>query len=282
MNSHNQKLLNISHTLKIVTKCWTMAEESLQADIKEYLPSAGEEFITQLFFLKFAKLLDKSSKNRAIEQAFRDDLKENFPDHRDNYSLTQLANGLIANAALHKRKTEEKTGGDLGLMIARPNIEAGSDKQFLYVNNYQCGLLCQAKMRNAKNKWGKFTCYQIKNLNDKLRYLSLLLYSYEDKERRMLKKFLWQDCKLASKICEVSSWLKSGDFPSLTDSIELLTELGNGRIGTDDEDIIKNTIIPYGNTILMITIDWPKRQGPGSQVFIDSPQQDSSQLHIRV
>jgi hypothetical protein len=270
-------ILNISNTLRVVAECWVRAEASLLTEIKAVSPDANEEFITKSFHGKFAKALVEASTERCVEEAFLLDLQTAFPDLCFGPELRGLAHGLIANVTLHTRQTEELTGGDIGFMIVRPQI---SDHiHSLHVRPYRRGLLCQAKLKNPKHAWGRFTDPQMKELcYERLQYLALLLYRYEDEERRILRPFQWQLCNSASSIAHVANWLSKNNFPSLATSSDIINRLGNAQIGTDDDAALDKTVAPAGNTALVIMINWPKDAGPGSQVYVYSARQSLQQL----
>jgi len=257
-------IMKIPHTLNIISLCWQQAEENLQEKIQKYYPRKGEEFITEQFHGMFAEILDLASQDKKIERAFSRDLRKAFPDVH-SYDIDKISRGLIAQAILHKRKTEETTGADIGLAINRPAIE--NHGNIFKINSYRRGLLCQAKLRKVNKKWNTFTETQEKVLADRLDYLGLLLYKYVDKERRELKPFQWQLCQGASNIVEVTNWLKAGEFPSTLESEKIIKALGEGRIGTSDKKILDEFITPEKNTSLEIIIKWDDdAKKPGSEI----------------
>ena len=157
-----------------------MAEKSLQTDIYNCYPDVGEEFITQFFHSKFATALMVASEAGLIQNSFLADLNKAFPNHYSE--VGQIAEGLIAEVTLHKRITESITGGDIGLIIIRPQVSEQGD--YFKISDYRRGILCQAKLKRASGKWGSFTKKQINILPERLQYLALLLYSYEDDRRK--------------------------------------------------------------------------------------------------
>ena len=149
-------VFQIPYTLDVISSCWKEAEESLRADISEDYPNANEEFITQMFHGKLSKFLKIASKERRIETSFRRDIENAFPMIQ-NYDVYKISNGLIADVVLHKRKTEMVTGGDIGLIINRPNIELQTYRNVVKVDFYRNGLLCQAKLKKPNGRWNTFT-----------------------------------------------------------------------------------------------------------------------------
>ena len=267
------EIMRIPNTLNFIAYCWMIAEESLRKDIQICWPGSDEEFITQYFHGKFGATLMFASKYKFIEKAFFEDLVLSYPGFQ--LESETIANGLIAEAVLHKRRTESITGGDMGLIIARPQIS--NDGNYFNISDYRRGLLCQAKIKRSSGNWGGFTKNQIEILPKRMQYLSLLLYSYEDKGREKLKNFIWQGCQFA-EMDQVQEWLKCDFFPKTNTSDEIITALGNGSIGTDDNQIIDKVIAPAKNPTLVIRITWPNDLpppgGPDSSVRISSRQNE--------
>lgn len=257
MFPHMVNLLEIPNTLNVLIDCWEVAEKNLRHDIDAYHPDSGEEFITQLFYGKYAAILSYASQCKHIENAFFEDLKAAFTLPTNH--LAGVSTGLIGEITLHKRATERITGGDIGLLIIRPQVY--NDGYNLNVSDYRRGLLCQAKLKNRKGKWGNFTERQRIVLPDQLKYLGLLLYSYEDEERHKLDKFRWQVCD-SIDFLEVENSLRQDSFPNLVSSDHIIENIGYGTLGTDDDDIIDSLISPSKNPTLIIRITWPDGQGP--------------------
>jgi hypothetical protein len=261
----------------VIIQAWRAAEQSLIRDIQYCYPDADEEFITRTFHGKYAATLNYASQLKQIEKAFLYDLQKAFPGL--DSPLKKIASGLIAEVTLHSRTTEKITGGDIGLMFSRPQISARG--HYLQIADYRRGLLCQAKLKNVAGKWGSFTKKQIKVLPDRLPYLGLLLYSYSDNARHVLNPFQWQLCNTAT-MDEVRGWLKKGNFPSSVDSDGILTDLAEGAIGSDDDEVIDSIIAPAKNPTLHIRITWPDDQHPGSSVQVYSRQENKAKQTVTV
>ena len=281
MEKTNYNIIRITNTLRVVSECWVTAEENLQADIKNNYPEADEEFITKLFHGKFNETLKLASESHSIAQAFLIDLNIAFPLLQGAPELRKVAQGLVANVTLHKRQTERLTGGDLGFQIMRPQIKYGNVRNLLKVSDYRRGILCQAKLRKGNGKWGAFTKRQKEILPEKLYYLSLLLYSFEDDERRIFQRFRWQLCKSAS-FEDVVNWLRRDTFPSIVNSADIIHGIGNGHIGTDDIKILDEVISPRKNPSIIINITWPDGSHPGSEVRIHSSQEIEQKVNIHI
>lgn len=274
--------MKIPYTLSVISACWREAEENLQIDISENYPGVNEEFITQMFHGKLSKALKNASKEKRIESAFKHDLQVKFPEF-DLLQFYELSNGLIADVVLHKRKTEAVTGGDIGLVINRPNIEMQKYRNILKVDFYRNGLLCQAKLKKPNGKWNLFTSSQKKRLSNRLNYLGLLLYEYDDTERRNLKPFQWQICNSTKDINDILNFLREDKFPSIMDSQQVINGIGNGKIGVDDDNIIDTIVAPMGNTSLEIIIKWlDDRKGGGSEIRIHSKNEIEEKIYVRL
>src|SRR4029077_9602721 len=90
----------------------------------------------------------------------------------------------------------KKTGGDIGLVLIRPNVnhERFRMRPLTVDEHYSRGLLCQTKIKRRNARWGGFTPNQKKILSNRTEYLALLLYEYKDAERKALMPFQWQSC----------------------------------------------------------------------------------------
>ena len=266
------KILQIENTLKVICDCWDESEKTLQLTIEDQFPGKGEVFITEYFHGLFKKSLDDASKEKRIENAFIQDLKVASPYSYEWLNTSRrIANGLIAEVTLHSPTTETKTGGDLGLVISRPQLSLQNtyspDTELFVAKDYRWGLLTQAKLRNERAKWGEFTDTQKEKLPNHLNYLALLLYRYKDQNRRSFEKFKWQLCA-GIPFSIIEEWLKTDTMPNLIDSYQILNKLGTGEIGTDDEHIIKDVICPLENQTLIIHIHWPNGDPPMSRVRV--------------
>lgn len=271
------QVLDIRNTVQVIVKCWRNAEETLRKKVYNIYPGKGEVFITEYFHGIFAEMLERASKSRAIEYAFLADLQVAFP--KIGHELEILSSGLIADVTLHGQGTEPSTGGDLGIMLIRPQVS--DNGSCLSISDCRRGLLCQAKLRNKEGKWGQFTENQRKVLPSKISYLSLLLYSYSDEERRRLEPFLWQICE-NSELEDIAGWLTKGKFPDACISDCMLNKLAYGRVGTDDEAVLDKIICPEGNTALTIRIDWPSGKRPDDTiVYVPSKENIYSHVHVR-
>ena len=271
--------LKIPDTLRVVADCWKTAEETLRGDVRLNHLGLDEEPITLMFHGKLVESFTAANQKNRIQQAFLSDLQNTFPDLRYGSKLSGLARGLIADVRLHKRAVEKKTGGDLGFVIARPQIKRNFEG--FQIDVHRRGILCQAKIKQKNGKWGKFTPNQLKVLPTHLPYLALLLYRYNDKERRELDEFKWQLCNLAKSIAEVSDWLKCDHLISLLASDAIIQGVGGGSMGTSDKKILDEIVAPPTSPALIITIDWPKGEGPGAQVHVPLPEVAQTQVQLQ-
>lgn len=278
-----RNLLQIPTTLKIVCACWKQAEAALQEEIREYAPNKHEEFIIERFHAKFAEALTKASNDNLIARAFFCDLKaaSAYSDISDN-DLAMIANGLIAELSLHEKSTERRTGGDMGLMIIRPQLTRSHD--VIKISDYRRGILCQAKMKDKDGKWGQFTRTQRSLLPNRMEYLGLWLYSYKDEARRVLNDFQWYICRKGETLEQVIDYLKKDQFPKLVASEKTLVAVGYGAIGTDNDKILDEVISPAKNPALTIKISWRdgRSSGPGTVIYVHSTHQHKIQQHRQI
>ena len=107
---------------KLIVECWKTAERKLRENVSEKYPDRDEEPITTLFHAELEVEFKRVSASGAVERAFLSDLKRSFPNVRDD-SLLGIARGLIATVSFHPREVERKTGGDLGVVLVRPDVQ---------------------------------------------------------------------------------------------------------------------------------------------------------------
>lgn len=267
------KTIQIPETLKIISNCWVNAE----LKVLEYsadLPSSYEETITELLYRELKINLKNATKEKLLEKAFCSDLKKVNKNLSTN-DLRGLIKGFGAKIIYHPRSVEEKTGGDMGLIIIRPQM---INNRFV---NHQQGLLCQIKRRSKTGKWGHLSENQKEIFNPTPDYLVLLLYSFL-KNHNSLNPFDWQLCK-GFELKEIESWFKTnGVFPTLINSKELIHQLGEGHIGTGDEKIIKEKIISSGTQNFQIKIGWPDGSGPDPKILLNKHKTCSQQVHQKI
>lgn len=267
-------ILNVG---RAIIKCWVKAEEAVCNSLPR---DSDEEHITNLFRGELEKELEKASSSGGIEAAFVRDLQESFPDF-DVYELRmKIARGLVATVAFHPKRVEGKTGGDLGIVLVRPDVQKSFGWSEVTINgDYRRGLLCQAKLLRDSS-WGTLTTAQKANLPNKLNYSSLLLYKYLDDERRKLHPFGWQ-LTFGTSITDVLQWLRSGIFPSVKKSQDVLQRLVNGKIGTDNREVIERDITPpLKRASLTIRVHWKGDNPPPESVYLNQKTQTNVQEHI--
>jgi hypothetical protein len=233
-------------------------------------------YIILLFYGEFAFALREASRKRAIEQAFLVDLRRAFPQIQSVGKLASISADLIADVSLHKREVEKITGGDFGPTLTRPQL-SWQGQSALARSECQRGLLCQAKLKRRNGKWGKLTHRQKDVFPGRMNYLALLLYSYSDPDRHRLTPFNWQICR-SIPAGDVENWLRGDKFPSLVSSAEVIRQLGNARIGTDDQGTITNVIRPHTRSHLHIRIFWPQDKTPPSRLQVHAAQQVKQQI----
>lgn len=286
--------MEIPRTLEVIIQCWDKAEAVLRRAIKQKHHDPEEEFITRLFCDEFSFALQKASRQGRIAQEFLMDLRRAYPELSYHSELKLIADNLIASVSLHKRHIEKFTGGDFGLTITRPDVSFSPPSDYGYsetgyieiTSDYQRGLLCQAKLRQ-KSSWGRLTPKQKRVIPERLAYLALLLYECGGDERQLLRRFAWQLCAGAG-VENISEWLRSGTFPTLSNSSEIVRKLGAGGIGTDDKELLEQIIRPTGKPQFSIRIYWgsDRRPPPSVPVTLHSSLthhiEQTQEVHVHV
>ncbi len=256
---------------RLLADCWIAAEEGVKEAVRERYRDRDEEFITGLLHGELGLNFDKASNEGSVAKAFLSDLKLMFPNITTE-SLSRIARGLIATVSFHPHEVERKTGGDLGIVVIRPDVQdmSFSGAYLTIDHDYRRGLLCQAKIFRRNSTWGGLTSSQSRTLSDKLDYFGLLLYRYSDQdcERRFLESFTWQLAREAT-VEEIQGWLVSGEFPQLLNSRQVIEALTKGKIGTDDDMLIDKHISPPLRRSLTVTIRWKDGEDPGNGVRVE-------------
>jgi hypothetical protein len=276
-------ILPIPNTVKVISECWKNAEEELQTGIKKYTPDKDEEFITETFHGKYKEALDAANVKDIIASSFLADLIRCYGyDYHEKWK--GISQNLIADVTLHKKTTEGKTGGDLGIVIIRPNITIDNDK--IKILDYKRGILAQAKIKRRDGKWGGFTPNQISLIPSILNFYFLLLYQYKDSERTELSNFNWQSCKDVTKatpeqvMSEIEGWFEHETFPKLLNSTQILQGVAAGTLGISNKSIIDTFICPTENQYLEIRITWPEGKSPGTTVDIHTRTEAREEVYV--
>ncbi len=179
--------LKLTKTTQAVSDCWIEAEGKLREQIKCAFPHAHENDVTVLFQVELAGSLRLASECGRFQRALLEDLERTHPTAKSNNQFADIAKGLVAEVRFHDRTTEAKSGGDFGLVVARPSVSQISD--MLRIDGVKRGLLCQAKMRRQGGRWGSLTPSQRRLLAGRTRFLALVLYEYSDADRHALNPF---------------------------------------------------------------------------------------------
>jgi hypothetical protein len=274
------EILPIPRTLGVVSKYWEQAEAELRNMVHTKYHDLDEETITILFHREYCFLLRKASRAHEISHAFLHDMHQAFPELSEAIELRAIAEDLIADVSLHSRRVEGRTGGDFGFTITRPQVDvidlssAVNFASFIAKNNdcprlrtseHQFGLLTQAKLKDRRGKWPGFSDNQEKYLPERMDFLALLLYHYSDERRESLLPFEWQVCQHRT-MDEAREWLTSDDFPNRINSTNLIKQLGEGKIDTDNSGFLEQHIRPTGRPQLSIVVTWPIGKRPPEQI----------------
>lgn len=272
----------IPNTINLVARCWTVAEEIVRSNVRTTYLNPNEEFVTEMLHGDFRKQLHEATTTGLIEEAFLLDLRRHFPDLTTNSRLHSISEGLFADSVLHNKTQEGKSGGDLGLIISRPSFTRSYySSSRLHLNFEIRGLLCQAKIRRKTGKWGPLTRNQEKLYNDRMEYLSLLLYDFEDKARTILKPFLWKLCR-DTPLEAIKQSITSDCFSGTIDSETVIRALGENIIGTEDQVALDQVIAAVRKRVITIIIDWPPDRRPPDDVFVPVGERAGQREQIRV
>lgn len=255
----------LTETVDTIAKCTSDAEAAVLAVKAGY---ADEETITSWFRDKLSATLGQASDSGKISRAFAGDLKRIVGPQawRFQREVQAVATGLVAEVIWHSRQNEgRKSGGDMGLVIAQPQVcsDFMGGVRIMCQGN-RTGLLVQAKRRQKLGKWGKFTPRQRELLPARMDYLSLLLYDHAKGLPSSLLPFRWQLCQ-GSKFRQVEGWLEQDKVPCPQSGESIIRSLGNGRIGTKDQQAIKDIIEAASDGTMVIRVDWPG--GPPKAAF---------------
>jgi hypothetical protein len=252
--------------VELMAESWARAEQALISTVRAKYSDRDEEMITDLFHAELEEECKRISAFGAVEAAFKTDLRRALP-HLENSDVAKISRGLVATVRFHPRNVERRTGGDYGLVFVRPDVHYSRfSPATLDINeDYRRGLLCQAKIFRRDSSWGRLLPKQQRVLEQRLQYLSLVLYRYTDQDgpRRELGPFQWQLTHDAISVQDIVGWLRSDNFPRLRSSRDVITKLADGRIGTDNNQLISEFIAPTVRPSLEIRIQWGDRPSPG-------------------
>jgi hypothetical protein len=249
--------------VEVVAQCFATAELEVRDIVASTRPNANEEAITNDLELQLAKSLRVASANREIESAFVEDLRNAYP-MVDSDQFQETASGLVAQVSWQERSTEARTGGDFGIVLARPVVNFG-DTSFSIAPGHRRGILVQAKKGHVDGRWGRLKQNQEGLFPSFRPHGVLLLYPFAN--THALMEFKWLPCR-RRQLSTIKTWLKKGTFPPGLDSAELINELGRGQLGTSDQDVITDRIAPGSERTLVIRIDWSIHRPPRSEVAV--------------
>ena len=148
----------------------------------------------------------------------------------------------------------------------RPQIQL-HPKSIVIKKGVSSGLLCQAKLKNADGKWGTLQPSQERALSKYRDFYSFVLYSYKNEIRSLLNPIHWKVCKDNTKSAIIKSF-KADEFDKLENVSNILESLGQSKIGTTDDKIIKEIISPGKKQVLEIKIFKPDDEDPGDEIKI--------------
>lgn len=273
-------LIPLRQTIALLKTCWQAAEERLCREVGTKYHESDEEAITILLFGELREEVDGRSSSGEFEESFAADL-------RDQYSTTDLswvANGIIGRVVYHPRHIEKRSGGDFGLVLARPQVEHGWTTD---ISMHTQGLLVQAKKHSQKGTIGTMTKRQCSVLPERLEYTAFILYVYATAGAE-LAPFAWicadgrqlQDLKTDMgrlnrkhpKTVDDFREIMTGSVLSSSDIIEAVSQ---GLRGTSDRQIIDDQICPALTPSVTIEITWRNGSPP------EPPQTARQHVYVR-
>lgn len=243
-------------TLNLIKECWETSEKNVRHLIAERYHVHDEVFITRLLFGELFAEFETRNNKHDFEKAFLSDLEKTFTSNSYRSERIRLSKGIVAKVSYHEPHIEKRTGGDLGLVIARPIVTPISTDRLRYKVAQQ-GLLTQAKRENEKKKFGSFTKKQQLLLPQHLSYAAILLYTYTVREEYQLAPFLWFVCK-GDTFEDVKNILADYNWcmEEVKTSSIIFEKLWTFQIGTNDDKVIKNHICPEDAPHILIEITW--------------------------
>jgi hypothetical protein len=186
-------------------------------------------------------------------------MKHEFPEI-PNRKIQENILGIGATVTFHPVHVEKISGGDFGVVIARPDV-IYRDNNTIRLKSKYVGLLAQAKLKKTHGVFkGRGTCRftnkQRELYNERSDYLAIVFYKYTDEQLKSLEPFSWQICADLN-LKETGKILRSGNPRTGMTSDEIIHSLGGGKIGTSDSLTIEQLIIPAVDYHLVIRIGWP-------------------------
>jgi hypothetical protein len=261
--------IKLKRLAQVIAGCWTEAESNLGQLITQAYPRPSEELITDLLVGQLRMSVERASGNRKIERAFLQDVESGI-SHLSYLDASRFA-GLVASVTPHNKTHEGKiSAADFGFVVRRPQVQLNgwSDKTIECSRDHATGILAQAKLGHQKKRhkgysWGRFQKTQEKLYPSRQSYYSLLLYRLGGEKFNALDSVRWQLCH-GNTIEEAKNWLRADRFPEEKTSPEILKQLFDRQIGTDDPDVIESVIAPTPGDprVVEIRISWPDHSGP--------------------
>src|SRR5882762_8149955 len=137
------KSMRIPAVGKLITECWATAELALRENVKRKFPDRDEEMITDQFHGELEQEFARVSTSGAVAKAFLSDLKQAFPKLTIDELRSKIARRLLATVSFHPHHIEGKTGGDLGIVLMRPDVREARYRgsELTIDRDYKRGLL---------------------------------------------------------------------------------------------------------------------------------------------
>jgi hypothetical protein len=263
--SKQEKKMNsltaLPRTLELLIRCWMNAETEVRRLVTEKYTVHDEVFINRMFYGELCACLHAANERKEFSQAVLADLQHSTSTSDLRDAARRVTAGIVARVSYHEPHVEAVTGGDMGFTVVRPSFAVSANRKDFSSWLCEQGLLCQAKRQKPDGSWGTLTTKQKKILPGQFDYLALLLYGYSDSSRVALADFAWKSCA-GRDLVSIDSWLKASGLDDIMRSPEVIDRLGNGRLGTNNEDVIRDVICAGDTAQLKVEVTWPDGPPP--------------------
>jgi hypothetical protein len=257
-------MIVLSHLRQLLASEFSEAETFVRYGCGP-LPEVQEVEITAVFCVEVERRLQVASDEGRIAYAVRRDLEDGF--HRFGVvvpaSLSDVTDGLVARVSRRRPAEEERDGGDFGLLAIEPVFRFRWHNHFdLERGGRKNGILVQAKRRPYGGAWNRLTETQESVLGPRMAHVALLRYEFDDLQRNQLVAFRW-NVLAGAVIGDVTTWLRSGQFPESVDTATFVAGVSAGRYGTSDPNIIEDEICSDARASMIVEVDWKDEDDPG-------------------
>lgn len=268
-----QQRIPLTNVVAVMAGCCSGAELGVARMVRN-LPRPTEEEITALLALELRREVEAANAEERFSSALLADVRAIIGN---DFVAARMLRGLVARVDFHDRHHEGRSSAaDLGIMVVRPVLAlvSGSDHIRIAFNEARA-LLVQAKLgqmgpRQNRFKWGSLTPTQDRLIPKRRSYFSFLLYRIRPQAVDVMEPISWQLCANHT-LKDMRSWLATDKFPAQQRTLDIVRQLAEGSIGTDDAAIIGQLIAPRANRrIIEFRVDWPDDSRPPGVVRLQT------------